>query len=264
MNWHYFDQGHQVGPVTDAQLLKEVQDGRINADTLVWHEGLAEWKAFREVETTLPRPTPAPPPVAVSLNAGEVICAECGKVFPAAETIQYGKARVCSGCKPVFLQKLAEGALINTGELQYAGFGIRLGAKILDSLILGVPFMIIFFIALMPTISYDAANRRAGQQVQTVQFLPLFIQLGFIFVHFAYQVFFLGKFGATPGKMLCKLRVVTAEGGRFGYARAAGRALAEMLSGLICYIGYFLVLFDGEKRALHDHICNTRVVHKIS
>jgi hypothetical protein len=32
---------------------------------------------------------------------------------------------------------------------------------------------------------------------------------------------------------------------------------------MICYIGYFIVLFDKtQKRALHDHICNTRVVYK--
>jgi hypothetical protein len=30
----------------------------------------------------------------------------------------------------------------------------------------------------------------------------------------------------------------------------------------ICYIGYIMVAFDQEKRSLHDHICNTRVVYK--
>ncbi len=78
----------------------------------------------------------------------------------------------------------------------------------------------------------------------------------------AYQIFFLGKYGATPGKMACSIKVVTADGGRIGYGRATGRFFSELLSGIICYIGYIIVAFDGQKRALHDHICNTRVVYK--
>jgi uncharacterized RDD family membrane protein YckC len=62
--------------------------------------------------------------------------------------------------------------------------------------------------------------------------------------------------------MVAKLQVVTAEGGPLSYGRAMGRAFAEMLSGIICYIGFFMVLFDSQRRALHDRICNTRVIHK--
>jgi uncharacterized RDD family membrane protein YckC len=62
--------------------------------------------------------------------------------------------------------------------------------------------------------------------------------------------------------MAVHIHVVTPEGGKVSYARATGRFFAEMLSGLICDIGYVIAAFDREKRALHDHICNTRVVKK--
>ena len=62
--------------------------------------------------------------------------------------------------------------------------------------------------------------------------------------------------------MACGLRVLTAEGGKLTYGRATGRAFAEILSGMICYIGYIIVGFDDQKRALHDHICSTRVIYK--
>ena len=39
-------------------------------------------------------------------------------------------------------------------------------------------------------------------------------------------------------------------------------AFAELLSGMICDIGYLIVAFDSQKRGLHDHICNTRVIYK--
>lgn len=264
MNWHYVDQGQQAGPVTDAQLWALHQQGAVTADTLVWHSGLDNWIPFREAK--LEAPPAAPPPLATAtaplLNPNEPVCAECGKTFPIDETIRVGNVRVCAACKPVFLQKIAEGARINVaGELRYAGFWIRVGAKLIDGIIVGIPFFVIMFImgvAMTPTAG--GANRTEPSPV--MPFMFMLVEFGMIFINLAYQIFFLGKYGATPGKMLCKLKVVTAEGERFGYARATGRTFAEMLSGMICYIGYFMVAFDAQKRGLHDHICNTRVVYK--
>ena len=92
---------------------------------------------------------------------------------------------------------------------------------------------------------------------------PTLLQFGFLFVQMGYEVLFLGKYGATPGKMACGLKVVTSDGGKISYGRAVGRFFAQILSGLTCYIGYIIAGFDTpQKRALHDHICNTRVVHK--
>jgi uncharacterized RDD family membrane protein YckC len=85
-------------------------------------------------------------------------------------------------------------------------------------------------------------------------------QLGYWVVSVAFNGFFVGRFGATPGKMLLKLKVVTPEGAPASYGRAFGRAAAEILSGLVCNIGYIIAAFDEQKRTLHDHICNTRVV----
>ena len=70
------------------------------------------------------------------------------------------------------------------------------------------------------------------------------------------------KYGATLGKMAVGLRVVTLDGNFPSFARAFGRGCSEILSGFCCYIGYILAGFDEQKRALHDHICATRVVYK--
>jgi uncharacterized RDD family membrane protein YckC len=60
--------------------------------------------------------------------------------------------------------------------------------------------------------------------------------------------------------MACKLKVVMAEGDRVSYARAIGRHFAKYISGLILCIGYIMIGFDEQKRALHDRICDTRVI----
>jgi uncharacterized RDD family membrane protein YckC len=256
MNWHYVEQGKQTGPVGAEQLEELVREGKIKADTLVWHEGMAAWAPYREVKG---KSSPADSSPAIGINPPigenpEAVCAECGKIFPIDEMIRHGNVRICADCKPVFMQKLSEGAQIKTGEMNYAGFWIRFAAKFVDGLVLGVPFMIVFFSVVV--------SRAHATQTPQFDFLPLLIQIGFIFIQMAYQIFFLGKYGATLGKMACKLKVVTGDGGKISYGRATGRFFAEMLSGMICYIGYIIIAFDGQKRALHDHICNTRVVYK--
>jgi uncharacterized RDD family membrane protein YckC len=263
MNWHYVEHGQQVGPVTEEVLTQLFQAGRITADTLVWHEGLPDWQTYHQAMANRPPVAGVPPiqPAAapIPLNENEVVCAECGKIFPAGETIKVGQTSVCASCKPVFLQKLSEGVKINTGTLNYAGFWIRFAAVFVDGLILGLPFMIVYFATVFPSIS--AASHRNGQPPQFA-ILPLLEQMGFYLVQWGYTIFFIGKYGATPGKMACKLKVVTAEGEKVSYARATGRCFAQILSAMICYIGYIMVGFDDQKRALHDHICNTRVVYK--
>jgi uncharacterized RDD family membrane protein YckC len=89
---------------------------------------------------------------------------------------------------------------------------------------------------------------------------PVLLQLLFFALEGGYIVFFLGKYGATPGKMACKIKVVNADGSPITYSRASGRFFSEILSGLLCGVGYLMAGFDDEKRALHDRLCNTRVI----
>jgi uncharacterized RDD family membrane protein YckC len=254
MNWYYVDAGQQAGPVNEDQLLELVRSGKVSGETLVWHEGMSNWQPYYGVAppaATAPGPASVPvPPIAPE----QAQCGECGKVFFKQDMLAYGGLYVCAGCKPLFVQKLAEGVQIQTGALNYAGFGVRFGAKILDGIILGLVFV--------PPLFYFAFKAAGSREPARFQILQAGIQLLYVFANVGYSVFFLGKYGATPGKLACRLRVVTAEGQRISYARAAGRAFAEMLSGLICYAGYLMVAFDSEKRALHDRICHTRVVYK--
>jgi uncharacterized membrane protein len=116
MNWYYAAGGQQQGPVDDTQLDALVSSGQVTAETLVWHEGLPNWQPLRQARpgaasAGLPPQMGAVPQIGGAAPAtGEVVCAECGKIFTRDNAIQYGTAWVCAGCKPVFLQKLREGA----------------------------------------------------------------------------------------------------------------------------------------------------------
>ena len=79
-------------------------------------------------------------------------------------------------------------------------------------------------------------------------------------VGLVYDLVFLRMFSATPGKMVLGLKIKTAQGAPLSVLQIIGRHFAQVLSGLVLGIGYLLAAFDPEKRALHDHICGTRVV----
>jgi uncharacterized RDD family membrane protein YckC len=258
MNWYYVEQGQQADPVNDAQFEELVRSGKIQPDTLVWHEGMAAWQSYREVKTLAPSSGPLPAGGA-SYTLGEspeAVCAECGNMFAIQDMIRHGGVYICANCKPVFMQKLAEGAKINTGELNYAGFWMRFAAYFLDFLIL---MAVNFSISLVGGLSMAQA---AGVQPRGAIAFQLVLFAINMTIGISYEVVLIGKYGATLGKMACKIKVVTADGGRVSYLRALGRYFAKILSGFTCLIGYIIIAFDSQKRALHDHICNTRVIYK--
>ena len=63
MNWFYSEGGAQKGPVDDAAFRALVSNGTIRPDTLVWHEGMADWQPLSAAEPALaPQVVPPPPP----------------------------------------------------------------------------------------------------------------------------------------------------------------------------------------------------------
>ena len=269
MPWFYAEDGKQMGPVEDAEFDRLMALGTITGATLVWRQGMANWEPLAKVRPALP-----PPPIAVTAPAplapGLVRCTECQNTFPAEETIEIGAARVCAACKPIYVQKLREGRATFTpaptvGTMRYAGFWIRVVAKIIDGLIVGIPVMLIYLVSAF-VFGFSAAIAPGGQPDFGALMGSMVIQLlaqgvGLV-LGGIYNVFFVVKYGATPGKMAVNLRIITPDGRRLSVGRAIGRYFAEMVSGMACYIGYILVAFDDQKRALHDRMCETRVVYK--
>jgi len=256
MEWYYAQDGQQKGPVSEAELAGLVASGLVTDTTLVWHGGLANWQPYQEVKYG------AAPPV-VAAPAG-VVCGECGGTFPADQVLELGGAWVCAACKPLRVQKMKEGVAsvpFAPAQARYAGFWIRVAAKLIDMLVIGlvvgVPIGLIFFSRIVK------ANPKSPAEFPTdMLLLQVTVQVISVLAVVAYNTFFIGKYGATLGKMAVGIKVIMAEGSAPTMMRAFGRAWAEQLSGLVCDIGYIIAAFDEEKRGLHDHICTTRVVYK--
>lgn len=250
MDWYYVEDGTRVGPLSQEALREQAESGRVSEETLVWHEGMSEWEPYGIVRAREQAKAATPE----AATAQDVRCAGCQRVLPVGDTVPVGDARFCADCRP-------EGAVEDLagvpGEqyVGYGGFWIRVVAKIVDGVLLMVVNTLVglalFAVFRLAGAAGTPGTMLAGAGVR---------MLAQIAVGAAYTTWFLGRFGATPGKMVCSLKVVRPDGAPISYWRAFGRHFAEWLSGILFLIGYLMVAFDSQKRALHDHICDTRVV----
>lgn len=78
---------------------------------------------------------------------------------------------------------------------------------------------------------------------------------------FAYFTYFEGKQGATPGKLLCGLKVVKTDGAACDVTAATVRTVARIIDGLFAYlIAAVLVWLSGRNQRLGDKLAGTLVI----
>jgi uncharacterized RDD family membrane protein YckC len=256
MNWYHVENGQQRGPITEAQLDELARAGTIKADTLVWADGMANWQPYSQ----------ARPQTQGAAVEGGVLCSVCGGNFRPDAVVRFDNRFVCAACKPVFLQQLQEGALPSAGSgpgnLEYAGFWIRFGAKFIDWIVIAIPIYALNFGLAFLMFGVLMPQYQPGGDLGKFLLYQGIVMVTNTAIGMMYSGFFLARYSATPGKMACGLTVVRPDGAGLTFWRGALRSLGEFLSSIICLIGFIIAAFDEEKRALHDRICDTRVVKK--
>lgn len=201
-------------------------------------------------------------------------CSQCGQTFAHSDLVQIAGNWVCGECKPAFLSRVMASGPGGASPLswRYGGFWIRFGARFLDGFVFIVPIAI-FIAILIPNLI--RAQRQAGSSATAPN--PLFVGLGFITFFLVmllaggcYEILMLKYRSATLGKMACGLKVVRADGRDLGWGVCFGRFFMwNVVTSSIPYLNAVLMLVSGimagvdpEKRALHDRVCNTRVIYK--
>jgi uncharacterized RDD family membrane protein YckC len=132
-------------------------------------------------------------------------------------------------------------------KLDYAGFWIRVGAVIIDGVILQVLNVALAFIIVG---SYDMLAPSVSVQI-------LSAVLGILY----YIGMESSSRQATLGKMAVGIKVGKANGERISFLNATGRYFAKIISVAILLIGYIMVAFDSKKQGLHDKLANTYVYY---
>jgi len=156
-----------------------------------------------------------------------------------------------------------------TAQTTYAGFWIRVVARLVDGLLLGIPFAILFGIlaaagGLFASASNANDQSQSSQGAAAALFGGVFVLLYLLAlaVTFGYWIYFWGSSGETIGMRLLRLRVIDANtGAHIGYGRATIRLLMTFINTWACYIGWIWVAFDPRKQGWHDKVANSVVVH---
>ena len=232
--------GERHGPYKEDDVRQWLRSGQVSSRDLAWYEGLADWQPlsvlFPDEATATP---PAPPPAGDNPYAA-----------PSAP----------------LLPQMTMAALED-----HAGFWKRVGAYILDAIILYIPQLIIqkaFGVdAAQEQLKQAAAN--AGGNMQLVlaaqehfyaamwPAMLLSIVIGWLY----FAICESSAWQATLGKMALGIRVTDLEGRRISFPRALGRYPAKFLSGLILGIGFLMVAWTQRKQGLHDMIVGTLVLN---
>lgn len=169
------------------------------------------------------------------------------------------------------------------GPQPYASWGARVGAALLDGLIIGVVPTILYIIAAVVTANtvtqvtrpdtsycgtdyqcisdaYSSANSSVGS---TPALALILISIAGL-ITLAGGLFMIAKEGSTgqtPGKKALNIRVVReATGQPLGFGLALGRKLCHVVDGPLCGLGYWWPLWDEKSQTFADKIVGTVVV----
>ncbi len=198
-------------------------------------------------------------------------CSQCGREFPQSDLVHIAGNSVCADCKPAFLNRVMASGVAGSSPLarRYGGFWIRFGARMIDGLIFMVP-MVIMFILFMPNFirarsqAVDAPNFAAFAAMGLTFFVVIFIG------GCCYEVLMLKYKSATVGKIACGLKVIRPDGRSLSWGICFGRwfmwnvvtAGIPYLNSVLMLVSSIMLGVDAEKRALHDRVCDTRVIYK--
>ena len=152
----------------------------------------------------------------------------------------------------------------------YSGFGVRLVAWLIDSLLLGVLVSVVtapIVIGMIGAIAGAASQKGDVREEEAVAIMlaatgAVFLIVVLAFVAQAlYLVLFTGLKGQTPGKMFMNIKVVDEQGQVPGIGRAIMReVIGKFLSGLVFDLGFLWAAWDAQHQTWHDKVATTWVV----
>lgn len=226
--------GERHGPYTEADVREWLRSGRLSPDDLGWYQGMTDWKPLSALFPEAP---------------------------PALDRA-YSPPKAPPQAAPDRERSLQD----------HAGFWKRLGAYVIDYIVLWIPNSIVSRMmmsaataeALMQNVqnapSTDPqAVLAAWGALYSAMTPTLLAEVAIAWLYFA--ICESSAWQATLGKLALGIRVVDLDGNRISFLRATGRYFAKILSVMTIFIGYLMVAFTERKQGLHDMIAGTLVLN---
>jgi uncharacterized RDD family membrane protein YckC len=158
---------------------------------------------------------------------------------------------------------------VASGQYQLAGWWSRVGAALIDSLIIGVGALLIVLLFGAVFSAGFFASEETGVVALIVGLMLSFLAIAIVALLYA-PLMMDRTNGKTLGRMAMGIRVVRANGQpmTFGFAMLREVAVKALLFGLAGSLTFGLAnladvlwpLWDDENRALHDFVVDTRTV----
>lgn len=137
----------------------------------------------------------------------------------------------------------------------YANFGIRFGAYLIDIVI----FTIIQY-ALSFGFVYILSEFFHVRKEETAIFWLVILNIILVYRYFIKPE--ASSWQGTIGKKMVGIKVTDLNGYRISEANAVGRYFGKLLSTLLIFIGWLMPLWTDKKQALHDMVASTLVIKK--
>ena len=222
MEWHYLKDGRQYGPVPESSVRAWCASGFLKPEDLVWRSGMPEWTPIAAVP-------------------------ELGGSPGGSFGLPGGSFGLPGGAQPGLPFGATEPP--PAGIRAYAGFGPRLLAYLIDSLLLTLVMTPIW----LPMLRNSADPEKIATD-------STFLGVGFFAALVYFAVLESSPWQATLGKKALHLKVTDLEGRRISLLRAMLRHVSKMLSGMILYLGYVMIGFTPRRQGLHDMVAGCLVV----
>ena len=154
------------------------------------------------------------------------------------------------------------------GQGQYASWGKRAGATLIDFLYFGLVPTVLLFIGLgivlastkttVDAYGYPHVSTGGGAAIGALLYgLAALLSL----VGGIWLIYKEGTTGQTPGKAKMGIRLVReADGQVLGFGMAFVRRIAHALDGAVCYLGFLWPLWDDKKQTFADKVMSSVVV----
>jgi len=257
--WYYSDaQRTQHGPVGAGDLAAMHTKGTLPPETLVWREGMSDWKPWREmIREVIAGGAPDDPRAEALVKAAEAAPDDGAyRPYAIAEPSPYAPPQA----------RVDESSLvIGGGRVVYAGFWKRVAASFIDSFVttalsyaVQIPLMMVFGVGMAGMADSDNPFGTGAGVAMIVMIYMVALAIPLLYFSWMHS----SSMQASLGKMAVGIKVVRSDGQRITFWRAFGRYWAMIPSALILLIGYVMAGFTERKQALHDMMCDTLVVDK--
>lgn len=148
--------------------------------------------------------------------------------------------------------------ILDREDIQLAGIDKRFVAFILDSLIVSI-VVCLLNVNHLEHISQNLESNNAQQVITSMR--EMLFQM--IVLDVVYQWIFVTWYGATLGKIACKIEVVSIDLlDSPSVLKSFLRAFLREISQIVYYIPFVFALGDTYKRTLYDRLCQSIVIQK--